>query len=309
MACGARRAAARRRGLRALAREVLGAPEREAYGGVLGTFCAAACCRPRSTASCSTPSPGEVSDPIETPAGFHVLQRVERDAACARSSSRATGRLAERCEKLLERLREGEDFAPLARERLATTARAPRAAAQLAIFERGAAGPAAQGGRLPRQGGRDGAARSRARSACTSSPRAARRGRSDARRRRRGARARDPDRLRRRPPASIRSSRAATRRPSARGRDRRRASAAARTWPSSRARYDDDPGGRERAGDLGWIRRRTRACRRSWTRPSCAPPAQVLGPLPDQRGLGDPAPRALTRGAEAAAPARRWSRS
>jgi parvulin-like peptidyl-prolyl isomerase len=81
---------------------------------------------------------GAVSDPIETAAGFHVLQRIERDAACRQILIGGTGPQEKRiAESLLAKLRAGEDFAAMAAKRSDDPVTKARGGA-LAIFERGA---------------------------------------------------------------------------------------------------------------------------------------------------------------------------
>jgi parvulin-like peptidyl-prolyl isomerase len=48
--------------------------------------------------------------------------------------------------------------------------------------------------------------------------------------------------------------------------------------------HDDDPGGRERAGDLGWVRRRTTRMPHSFDRLFVEPPGTLIGPLATPRG-------------------------
>ena len=60
---------------------------------------------------------GELSDVIESPAGFHVLQRIERDVAWRQIRVEGTDEAARRrARELMARLTAGEDFAALARE-------------------------------------------------------------------------------------------------------------------------------------------------------------------------------------------------
>ncbi len=79
----------------------------------------------------------EVSDPLDTGQGFHVVQRLARHAGCRQILIRdrsTAGR--ERAAALLERLRAGEDFATLARERSEDPASAARGG-DYRVFERG----------------------------------------------------------------------------------------------------------------------------------------------------------------------------
>ncbi|HVS09075.1 MAG TPA: peptidylprolyl isomerase [Planctomycetota bacterium] len=105
-------------------------------GGVLGTFCPGMLAPPLDKFLFQAEE-GEMSQPIETEAGFHVAQRIERDAGCLQILVGGTGDEAQaRAAKLLERLRAGESFAELAREVSDDPASAARGG-QLALFQRG----------------------------------------------------------------------------------------------------------------------------------------------------------------------------
>ena len=80
---------------------------------------------------------GEVSGPLENDVGFHVLQRVERLAACRQILVAGDGEAARaRCGELAELLAGGADFQALAREHSDDSATAARGG-DLSIFERG----------------------------------------------------------------------------------------------------------------------------------------------------------------------------
>jgi parvulin-like peptidyl-prolyl isomerase len=86
------------------------------YGGVLGTVWPGMLA-PELDAFLFGAEVGDLSEVIETAAGFHVLQRIERDVAWRQIRVDGTGPQSRaRCDGLLERLRAGADFAELARE-------------------------------------------------------------------------------------------------------------------------------------------------------------------------------------------------
>lgn len=78
---------------------------------------------------------GDVSAPIETTTGLHVLQRVDTYAGC-RQIMLAGDDARARCDELLARLRAGADFAELAREHSDDPESAARGGA-VGVFERG----------------------------------------------------------------------------------------------------------------------------------------------------------------------------
>ena len=85
------------------------------YAGVLGTVWPGML-PPELDAYLLTAEFGELSDVIETEAGFHILQRIERDVAWRQIQVEGTGPQSRaRCQGLLERLRGGEDFGAVAR--------------------------------------------------------------------------------------------------------------------------------------------------------------------------------------------------
>lgn len=80
---------------------------------------------------------GEISGPIEAANGIHVLQRVERFAGCRQILVRGAGEETRRsAEEIAERARAGEDFAELAMKLSDDPASALRGGA-FRIFERG----------------------------------------------------------------------------------------------------------------------------------------------------------------------------
>lgn len=105
-------------------------------GAILGTF-------PRSMLApvfedfLFSAEVGEYGGPFETETGVHVLQRVERDAACLQILVRGhEDESLRKINALLERVRAGEDFAELAREHSENPVSAARGG-QLKIYERG----------------------------------------------------------------------------------------------------------------------------------------------------------------------------
>jgi len=119
----------------ALAREYSGRGD-TSRGAVLGTFCPGVLA-PEMDRFLFSAETWQCSDPIETPIGFHVLQRIEREAGCLQILIKGSDAAAEsRARVLLERLRGGEDFAGLAREYSQDPVSAARGG-QLAVFERG----------------------------------------------------------------------------------------------------------------------------------------------------------------------------
>ena len=118
-----------------LAREYSGRGD-TSRGAVLGTFCAGVLV-PEMDRFLFAAEPWESSDPIETPIGFHVLQRIDRQAGCLQILIRGSDTAAEsRAQALADRVRAGEDFAALAREHSQDPVSAARGG-QLAVFERG----------------------------------------------------------------------------------------------------------------------------------------------------------------------------
>jgi len=86
------------------------------FGGVLGTVWPGML-PPELDAFLFQAEVGALSAVIESDAGFHDLRRIERDVAWRQIRVSGTGPQArERCAGLLERLRAGTDFASLARE-------------------------------------------------------------------------------------------------------------------------------------------------------------------------------------------------
>ncbi len=85
----------------------------------------------------SSAAVGDISDPLEAKAGVYVLQRVETYAAVLQihvADPGAAGRT--RCVELLKQLEQGDDFGELARQHSADRDSAARAG-QFAIYERG----------------------------------------------------------------------------------------------------------------------------------------------------------------------------
>lgn len=119
-----------------LAAEFSSAPEARS-GGELGTFVRGVLA-PNLGDFLFEASEGDVSQPVELPSGWCILQRVPTHAAVLRIQ--VTGdaeRRAERAREVERRLRAGEDFATVARELSDDEASAARGG-QFAIFERGA---------------------------------------------------------------------------------------------------------------------------------------------------------------------------
>jgi parvulin-like peptidyl-prolyl isomerase len=106
------------------------------YGGVLGTLWPGMLA-PELDAFLFEAEVGELSEVIETAAGFHVLRRLERDVAWRQIRVDGTGAPSRaRCAGLLERLRAGADFAELAREASDDPVTAARGGVA-GIFQRG----------------------------------------------------------------------------------------------------------------------------------------------------------------------------
>lgn len=119
-----------------LAAEYSAAPDAR-QGGELGTFVPGVLA-PALDAFVFAATEGAVSEPIELPSGWCVLQRVPTHAAVLRIQ--VTGdaeRRAQRAELVQRRLRAGEDFALVARE-LSDDAVSAARGGQFAIYERGA---------------------------------------------------------------------------------------------------------------------------------------------------------------------------
>jgi len=107
-----------------------------ALGAVLGTF-APGMLTPALDAFLFSAESGAVSDPLVDDRGVHVLQRIETHAAVRQIFVRDTSAQGRaRCADLAARLREGADFADLAREHSEDAGSAARGG-QFAIYERG----------------------------------------------------------------------------------------------------------------------------------------------------------------------------
>ena len=79
---------------------------------------------------------GDVSEPMDLSMGFHIVKRIERDAAWRLIRiDGVDGAARTRCQALIERLRSGEDFAELAKTESNDPITAPRGGV-VGIFER-----------------------------------------------------------------------------------------------------------------------------------------------------------------------------
>lgn len=106
------------------------------FDGVLGTFMQGILAPPVDRFLFDA-EVGEISEPIESSLGLQIVQRIEKDAAVrsiAITQAGADGRA--RAERLLSQLRAGADFAELARQHSDDLQSKPRGGA-FAIFERG----------------------------------------------------------------------------------------------------------------------------------------------------------------------------
>jgi parvulin-like peptidyl-prolyl isomerase len=106
-------------------------------GGILGTFWPGML-PAELDAFLFAAEPDELSPPIETPAGLFLLQRIERDVAWRQIQVRGptTAVQMRLGQELLQRLRDGEDFATLAREQSQDAFTAARGGVA-GIFQRG----------------------------------------------------------------------------------------------------------------------------------------------------------------------------
>ncbi|QDU66906.1 peptidylprolyl isomerase [Engelhardtia mirabilis] len=105
-------------------------------GGVMGTF-PKGVLDPRIDEFLFSAELGEISQPLQTPTGIHVVQRVERWAAARGILIRGNGPDARAAmARVQERVEAGEDFAELATEVSQDPITAARGGA-LGIFERG----------------------------------------------------------------------------------------------------------------------------------------------------------------------------
>ncbi|MCY2961396.1 MAG: peptidylprolyl isomerase [Planctomycetota bacterium] len=106
-------------------------------GGELGTFVPGVLA-PALDAFLFTAREGDVSEPLELPTGWCVLQRVPTNAAVLRIQVTGEGeRREQKVREVERRLRAGDDFALVARE-LSDDATSAARGGQYAIFERGA---------------------------------------------------------------------------------------------------------------------------------------------------------------------------
>ena len=118
-----------------LALELSGHPSAR-YGGVLGSFWPGML-RGEPDEFLFSAELGEISDPFESPIGFQVLERIEAEAGALQIFvSGADDDARARAEDLLARLAAGADFGALAREHSDDEASAERGG-QLAVFRRG----------------------------------------------------------------------------------------------------------------------------------------------------------------------------
>jgi parvulin-like peptidyl-prolyl isomerase len=224
-----------------------------------------------------------ISEPLDTPLGFQVVQRVESEAGCRMILIAGHDAQAQaKAKELLAKLRAGADFAELAREHSADARSAARGG-QYAIFERGPSDSLLKAavfrapvgallGPLDSPEGLhllqrvavteiapelrdDNAARVRAILVAFS-----------------GARSADP-RLER---TQVQAGELAHELVA-----KIRAGA---DMAALAAEHDDDRGGRERRGDLGWIRRRSQQAVSSFDRVWLVPRGEVCDPIPTNAG-------------------------
>jgi peptidyl-prolyl cis-trans isomerase SurA len=107
-------------------------------GAVLGTFAAGMLSPPLDRFLFSA-SLGEVSDPMGDERGIHILQRIESHVAVRQILLRGSaGEVRARCAGIAAELRAGADFADLARAR-SEDAESAKRGGQFAIYERGPA--------------------------------------------------------------------------------------------------------------------------------------------------------------------------
>jgi len=107
-------------------------------GGVLGSF-APGMLAGELDRFLFTAGIGDVSDPIDSAAGVRILQRIDTWAAVRHILVRGEDDASRaRCERLLKRLGEGEDFAKLAREH-SEDEQTAGVGGDLAVYERGPA--------------------------------------------------------------------------------------------------------------------------------------------------------------------------
>lgn len=245
------------------------------YGGVLGSFWPGML-RGDVDEFLFTAEIGQVSDPIRSPIGVQVLQRIDAEAGALQIFVAGTDAAArEKAAALLARVRDGEDFASVAREHSEDPVSAARGG-QLAAFLRGpedsvlkAAVFAASLGEVVGP---------------IESPLGL-------------------HLLKRVPPAAIdpdlvddviARARAIS---LAIGPERTPEDAKALAWNLFHQiqgegadmavlarQYDDDPTGRERGGDLGWILRRSSRTRNFVDRIFLNPRGQLLEPIPTSDG-------------------------
>ena len=258
-----------------LVREFSGHPSAK-FGGVLGSFWPGML-RGDLDQFLFSAEISDVSDPIPSPAGIHVLQRIDAEAGALQIFISGTDTAArEKAEGLLARLRSGEDFTELAREHSEEETSAARSG-QLALFRRGpgdsvikAAVFAAPLGEVVGP---------------VLSPLGL-------------------HLLKRVPPAEIdpdlvdnviARARSIT---FAIGPDRTPEEAKALAWQvfhqiqgegrdmgELARQYDDDPTGRERGGDLGWILRRSSRTRNFMDRVFLRPRGELIEPIPTADGF------------------------
>ncbi len=252
------------------------------YGGILGTAWPGMF-HPALDAFLFSAAVGESSAPIESSIGFHVQQRNERDAAWRSIQINGNDdRARARCRELLSRLQAGEDFAALALAESDDPPSAGRGGA-VGVFQRGprdalvkaavfdldlgaVAGPIetpfalyivqrVRPADLDPALAEDLAARARAILIASHGATGAK---SELRRTSEEARQMAEDLARR-----IRA-----------GED---LAALAREW-------NDDPGGRERSGDLGWIRRGSSETPAFMDKLFLTPLGELIGPEPSRFG-------------------------
>jgi parvulin-like peptidyl-prolyl isomerase len=257
-----------------LARDLSGHPSAK-YGGVLGSFWPGML-RGEVDAFLFSAEIGEVSDPIPSPIGIQVLQRIEAEAGALQIFVSGTDAAAkERAAGLLSRLRSGEDFATLAREHSEEERSAVRGG-QMGVFRRGPEDSVIKAALFEAPLGEA--------VGPVQSPLGL-------------------HILKRVPPAEIdpdlvddviARARAIT---IATGPDRTPEEAEALAWQlfhqiqgegrdmgELARQHDDDPTGRERAGDLGWILRRSSRTRGFVDRIFLRPRGELIEPIPTADG-------------------------
>lgn len=250
-----------------LALEFSGHPS-AVYGGVLGSYFPGIL-RPEVDAFLFSAGPGELSGPLDTPIGYQLLQRIDARAGCLHIILRGDDR-EQRAAEVIRRLDAGEDFGDLAAE-FSDDAFGREQRGQHAIFTRGPSDSLLKAAIFEARPGERIGPVELAEGTLSIAVRVPPEELDPVL---------DDDQLTRVRAILIQA---------VEGRDMDRSEAlaellaerirAGEDMAALAAEYDDDPGGRERGGDLGWVLRRASRMRPGVERVFTHPLGELVGPI------------------------------